>query len=951
MLNYVLFYFIRKYDILQTMRVKKFKNKIKIKTRGIFSKIPISQLSKSNRRINKRKIWKIIGYMALSFLLLIVLLFAWYAKDLPTPEKLAARKATESTKIFDRNGNLLYTTGEKRRTVIDQKNMPDSIRQATVSIEDQEFYKHHGINFKGITRAVYVDITRGHASQGGSTITQQFVKNALLTNNKSISRKIKELILSIDLEQTKSKDEILTLYLNEIPYGSNIYGVEEAAKMYLGKSAKDLTLSESATLAAIPQRPTYYSPWGSHTDDLFIRKSRVLNEMVSMGYISQEQADQAKKESPNKENPNFVQRQENISAPHFVIFVRERLIDLYGEQMVNEGGLQVTTTLNGDLQSMAEKAIEEGSAKLDRYGASNAALVSTDPKTGQILSMVGSKDYFDIKNDGNVNVTVADRQPGSSFKPFAYATAFKQKYNPATTLFDLTTDFSGYIPSDYDGRTRGPVSARYALANSLNIPAVKILSLAGIQNTIDTAKDLGITTLTDPSRYGLALVLGGGEVKPLEMAGAYGAFANSGNFATLTPFLKIQDSSGKTLYEYKDGTNVKKALNPQIAYEITDILSDNDVRRDIFGTSLVIGDYKVAVKTGTTQEFRDAWACGATPSLSTVVWVGNNDNSKMKSGADGSVVAAPIFRNYMLQSLAKYPKEDFAKPDGIQEVTVEKFSNHLPTQYSQQLIKDIFASWQVPTEKDNVNIVVKVNKLNGHLATDLTPSSLIEERVYRDIHSERPDYPNWEDPVKRWAIANGYYGKPPSAKDDSYSNSSLSVSITNPSNGTSISAGSNLNVSANASAQYGVKQVQFTLDSKLATDTTSPYNATINTDTLSPGDYTLTAAVEDNNGAKTQSSITITLTASSYTQSGITVSGVTTSAATVSFATSVATTAQVKYGKDASNLNMTKSDSYNSKTHSVNLSGLSSHTTYYFQVITTAGSSTITSAVYSFTTL
>ena len=925
--------------------------KIKFRAGGLLNRVPKPKIRKSNKRINKRKIWKFLGYMALSFVLFIVLLFAWYAKDLPTPEKLAARRATESTKIFDRNGNLLYSTGEKRRTVIDAKDMPPSIRQATVAIEDQDFYKHHGLNFKGIARAIYVDVTRGRASQGGSTITQQFVKNALLSSKKSLSRKIKEVILSIELEQTRSKDEILTLYLNEIPYGSNIYGIEEASKAYFGKDAKDLNLSESATLAALPQRPTYFSPWGTHTDDLFLRKNRVLEEMVSMNFITQEEADKAKKEAPKKDDPKFVQRQENIKAPHFVLFVRERLIDLYGEQMVNEGGLQVTTTLDGDMQGMAEEAIKEGSTKLDRYGANNTALVSTDPKTGQVLAMVGSKDYFDIKNDGNVNVTLANRQPGSAFKPFAYATGFKQKYNPAYTLFDLRTDFGGgYSPEDYDGRTRGPVSARYALANSLNIPAVKMLSLAGVQNTIDTARDLGITTLTDPSRYGLALVLGGGEVKPLEMAGAYGGFANGGNFATLTPFLKIQDSSNKTLFEFKQGTNIKKVLDPQIAYEITSILSDNDVRRDIFGTSLVIGDYKVAVKTGTTQEFRDAWTCGATPSLSTVVWVGNNDNTKMRAGADGSIVAAPIFRNFMLKALPKYPNEDFAKPDGIKEETVEKFSNRLPTQYSQQFVKDIFAGWQVPTEKDNVNVVVKVNKLNGQLATDSTPPALIELRVYRDIHSERPDYPNWEDPVRAWAAANGYVGKPPSSKDDSYSGKNISISITSPSNGASYNAGSAVNVAANVSADYGVKEVQFTLGSRSVTDTGSPYSASLDTGGFAPGDYTLTAKVSDNNGASAQTSITITVNASSHTQSGITVSGVTGNAAMVSFATSVATTAQVKYGTDAGNLNLGKSDSFNSKNHAITLTGLSAHTKYYFQVLSTAGS-TVTSSIYSFTTL
>ncbi len=904
------------------------------------------------RKLNKKKIWRLLLYGVGAIVLFIVLLFAWYAKDLPTPEKLAARKATESTKIFDRNGNLLYTTGEKRRSVIDAKDMPQSIRQATVAIEDKDFYKHHGLNFKGIIRAVVADVTSGTRAQGGSTITQQFVKNALLSPKKTFTRKIKEAILSIELEQTKSKDEILTLYLNEIPYGGNVYGVQEASKMFFGKDAKDLTLSEAATLAALPQSPTYYSPYGSHTDALFARKNKVLKNMVEMGYITEKQAEDAKNDAPNSKDKKFAKRQENIKAPHFVMFVRERLVDLYGEQLVNEGGLQVTTTLDGELQDMSQEAIAAGTPKISSYGASNAALVSVDPKTGQILSMVGSKDYFDTENDGNVNVTIADRQPGSSFKPIAYATAFKKQYNPATTLFDLKTDFDGYTPENYDGKTRGPVSARYALANSLNIPAVKILSLAGVKNTIDTAKDLGITTLTDPNRYGLALVLGGGEVKPLEMAGAYATFANGGNRAAVTPFLNIKDSTGKTLFEFKQGQNVKTAIDPQIAYEITSILSDNGVRSDIFGNSLVVPGYNVAVKTGTTQEFRDAWTCGATPNLSTVVWVGNNDNTKMRRGADGSVVAAPIFRNYMEKALSKIgAKEDFQKPSGIQEVTVEKFSNKLPTSHSQQLVKDIFASWQVPTEKDNVNIVVRVNKSNGLLATDSTPESLVEERVYRDIHSERPDYPNWEDPVRAWAAANGFVGKPPSSKDDSYDGKMPTVSITSPSNGKSYLAGSTVSVTANASASNGVREVKFQLGSTATTDTGSPWGASFNTSGWPAGDYKLTATVYDSNGVSASSQITITITPSTHTQSNIRASNITGSSAIVSVETNVPTTAQVFYGTDSGSLSEVKNDSFNSSSHSITLSGLSSGKTYYYKVRTQAGSSIVTSSVRSFTTL
>lgn len=924
----------------------------KPKAGGLLKGNATGKSRKLHRRLNKKRILRGLLYAAVGFLLLIILLFAWYAKDLPTPEKLASHRATESTKIFDRKGTPLYETGAQRRTVVTADQMPASIRQATVAIEDKDFYKHHGIDFSGIARAALADIVGGRVSQGGSTITQQFVKNALLSPKRTFDRKIKELILSLELEQTRSKEDILTLYLNEIPYGSNVYGVQEAARMYYGKDAKDLTLSESATLAAIPQRPTYYSPYGSHTDDLFVRKNKVLDNMAGQGFITTEQAGGAKKEAPSQDQAKFAVRKDNITAPHFVLFVKEKLAELYGDRMVDEGGLQVTTTLDLDMQKMAEESIVEGSKKLDRYGATNAALVSIDPKTGQVMAMVGSRDYFDTAHDGNVNVTIANRQPGSSFKPVAYATAFKKQYNPAYTLFDLKTDFGGgYAPSNYDGRTRGPVSARYALANSLNIPAVKILALAGIKNTIQTAKDLGITTLTDPDRYGLALVLGGGEVKPIELAGAYGTFGNSGNYATTTPFLKILDSKGKTLYEFKEGGNVKAALDPQIAYEITDILSDNNVRRDIFGNSLVVPGYKVAVKTGTTQEFHDAWTAGTTTHLATVVWVGNNDNSKMKNGADGSVVAAPIFRTYMAKALARYPKDDFSRPSGIQEASVEKFSNKLPTQYSQDTVKDIFASWQVPTQKDDVNQVVQVNRVNGFLATDSTPADLIEQRVYRNLHSERPDLPNWEGPVRAWAAANGYVGFPPKDQDTSYNDSKgPQVSITSPGNGTSFAPSDTINVTATVSAAYGIREVRFAAESLGATDTDVPYSAGFSASALGSGSHEISVTAVDQNGATATAKITISVNASAHTQSGITVSGITNTSANIQFQTSVATTAQVKYGTDAGTLNQTANDSFNASSHTVPIAGLSAVTKYYFQVITSTGASTVTSAVYSFTT-
>jgi len=903
------------------------------------------------KKFNRKWVLRGLLYTFIGIVLFIGLLFAWYAKDLPTPEKIAALKATESTKIFDRDGNLLYSTGEQRRTIIESSAIPEVVKQATVAVEDKTFYQHHGLNFRGIIRSVFKNITSSSVT-GGSTITQQYVKNALLTTNKTFDRKIKEAILSIELEQTRSKDEILTLYLNEIPYGGNIYGVEEAAKAFFGKGASELTLSEAATIAAIPQRPTYYSPWGSHTDELFARKDYVLDQMVTTGSITVEEAETAKAEAPNADNPTFAQRKESIKAPHFVMYVRDKLVELYGETLVNEGGLQVTTTLDSDLQALAEETVTNGASNLSRYGASNAAMVSLDPQTGQVLSMVGSVDYYDMENDGNVNVTLSNRQPGSSFKPIAYATAFKKEYSPGYTIFDLTTDFGGgYTPSNYNGSTRGPVTMRFALGNSLNIPAVKTLALAGIENTIATAEDMGVTTLTDPDRYGLALVLGGGEVKPLELAGVYGTFGNGGKYATTTPFMKITDSQGKVLYEYQDGSNVKEVLDPQIAYEIVDILTDSNNRRPTFGNSLeVSGGYKIAIKTGTTNSFRDAWTAGTTPNLATVVWVGNNDNTEMKSGADGSIVAAPFFRTFMSKALPMLEKRDeFVRPDEIKEATIERYSNKLPTDYSQELVTDIFASWQIPTEKDDVNVVVKVNRINGKLASETTPQELIEERVYRNLHSEMPDNPNWEAPVLSWGASHGFVGTPPTDTDSTYSTGSRpSVSITSPSNGSTVS-GSTLHAVASASASYGINKVTFSI-SGISKSTTvgTPYEVDLDISSLSGGNYILTAIAEDGNGITSSAEISVTI--GGHTQSNISTSGITSNKAVINVTTSVNTTAQVYYGTNSSNLNDSATDGVTTNSHSIIINGLSSGTKYYFIIKTTNGS-TVTSSVYNFTTL
>lgn len=806
-------------------------------------------------KINFKTILKRLAYLAIAGFIFVAFLFFWYSRDLPTPGKIQKHNPAQATRILDRNGKVLYDVhGDEKRIVINSGEISEYLKKSVVAAEDKDFYKHKGVDFRGVLRAAFNTLLKGKGIQGGSTITQQYVKNALLSPKRSITRKIKELILSIELEGMYSKDQILTMYLNEIPYGSNVYGVEMASLTFFNKKTKDLTLSEAATLAALPQRPSYYSPYGSHVKELFSRRDYILDRMATLKFISDDDAKKAK-----EEQIAFAPRKENILAPHFVMYVKELLEEEYGQKTVEAGGLKVTTTLDLDKQAVAEKVLTENAKKnFARYGASNGALVALDPKNGQILAMVGSIDYFDSKNDGNVNVTIANRQPGSSIKPIAYATAFKKKYNPAFTLFDVPTDFGNYTPDNYDGKFRGPVTARYALANSLNIPAVKTLQLANIDEFLKTAHDMGITTLNERERYGLSLVLGGGEVKPLDMATAFGVFANEGTYAKTTPILKIEDSRGNILEEYKPES--KKVLEPEIAYEISSILSDNEARTPIFGSrsALYFDDRPVAVKTGTTQEYRDAWTVGYTPSLAVAVWVGNNDNTPMGGHAAGAMAAAPTFHQFVVEALKDQPIEEFHRPDTIKEVTVDAFSNKLPTENSPQTITDIFAPWQEPKEYDDIHVKAKLNKLNGKIATDLTPSELIEEKIYTNLHSELPDKPNWENPVLAWAKDNGLdISSPPSGKDDFYSDGSKpNVSISWPLPEAKITK--DLTITASAQAAFGVKETEFFIDNiSVGRVGASPYTLTYDPKNLAAGMHQISVIAYDNYGASSKASVNV----------------------------------------------------------------------------------------------
>ncbi len=603
-------------------------------------------------------------------------LAVWIATlDIPDLSSFEERRIQQSTKIYDRTGKiLLYDLHQDvRRTIVPYEDISHHLKNATVAIEDYSFFEHSGVRPLAIIRSMFTNILNGggpFSGAGGSTITQQVVKNSILQQEKSITRKIKEAILAFRLEQVLTKDEILGHYLNESPYGGTIYGVEEASLSFFGKPASEVSLAEAAYLASLTQRPTYYSPYGTHIDELEKRKNLVLDKMIEYGFITQEEHDGARAETVEFKP----QVATGIRAPHFVFYIRDYLAQNYGEESIAERGLRVITTLDWELQEKAEEIVKEKALfNAKTYNAENASLVATDPTNGQILVMVGSRDYFDTEIDGNFNIALAERQPGSSFKPFVYASAFKKGYTPETAVFDLKTQFSTncepnnfssegacYSPENYDHKFHGPVSLRNALAQSLNIPAVKVLYLAGIGPSLKLARDMGITTLKDANQYGLTLVLGGGEVKLLEMAGAYGTFANEGVRNELQGIIRIEDNNGNILEESKP--QPKQVLDRDIALQISDILSDNVARTPLFGSNspLYFPGRDVAAKTGTTNDKRDVWVLGYTPNLVVGAWAGNNDNSSMTEIS--GLVISPLWRAFMDEALKKIPAKTFNEP-------------------------------------------------------------------------------------------------------------------------------------------------------------------------------------------------------------------------------------------------------------------------------------------------
>ncbi len=834
-----------------------------------------SQNNKTKNKKGRKFPKKILSFILIACILLLLIggifltaMLAWVSKDLPDANGVLNRSVVVSSKIYDRTGEtVLYDLhGNIKRTLIAFEDIPNHVKNATLAAEDRNFYNHKGFSLTGMIRSVIRNVFTG-SKVGGSTLTQQFVKNAILTNEKTYSRKVKELLISYKIENDFSKDQILSMYFNEIPYGSVLYGIEAASQSFFGKSAKDLTIAEGAILAAIPQAPTFYSPYGNNKDKLIVRQRYVIDSMQELGYISPEEAESAK-----KEKLVFKASNDSMIAPHFVMYIKEILSQQYGETFINQEGLKVYTSLDLEKQKIAEKAVADGiSANGDKFGFGNAALTAVDPKTGQILAMVGSANYFDDKIDGQVNVTIRPRQPGSSFKPMVFAASFIKGYTPNTIVYDVVTNFdtSGsqkYEPQNYNLREHGPVTFKKALAGSLNIPAVKATYLTGINNVIDFANKIGYTTFNDRSRFGLSIVLGGGEVKLLEHTNAYATFAQEGVKHSISAIIKIEDKNGKILYEYKD--KKEEVFDPQIARQINNILSDNNERAYIFGPSnrLTLPDRPVAAKTGTTNNFHDAWTMGYTPSLVTGVWVGNSDNKAMKKGADGSVIAAPIWNQFMRESLKNTPVESFTPPESIA------------------------TGKSILDGQIGEGTTVKIDTMSGKLATAFTPPSTIKEISRGEAHSilfyidkdnprgEQPDSPGsdpqfstWEASVQRWAINNGLGSSsevpiPVDYDDIHLMEDQPILEIISPGASNTIK-NSNLQISINASSRRGIKKVSYYIDDKLQLEKFDVSPAEINVASFENGYHKLTIIAKDDLENTAIKSVEINLLLTNHTPS------------------------------------------------------------------------------------
>ena len=825
-----------------------------------------------------------------------VFLFATVTMSVFLPSVRNAERLlnVESTIFYDRNGKVLYTvSGEENREIIKSENIPDYAKQAAIAIEDTSFYEHKGFDLAAILKAILSEFGIG-SPRGGSTITQQFVKNAILSNERTYTRKFKEIILATRIEKHYNKDEIITMYLNKIPYGGTAYGIQKASEVFFDKEAKELTLAESVILAALPNAPTYYSPYGNHRystidkeftieelkkrkikdiDDLFDteysygligksytladgtniylpgRTDEVLREMEEQGYMKKSEREKTLAEIQLYE---FNEYAASIKAPHFVFYVKELLEEKYGKEMVESSGMRVFTTLDLALYEEAKKLVEAQAASNDaRFNSDNQALVAIEPKTGEVLAMVGSAGYVNQEIDGSVNMTTALRQPGSSFKPIVYASAFLKNTGPGTVFYDVPTKIGEDTPKNYDGGFIGPISARKALGQSRNIPAIKAYYLGGQQDEIITlSENMGITSLDRRIDYGWPLSLGTGEVKMIDMAVAFGVFANGGYRVDVNPILKVQDKDGKILEDYTKTVPKKlQVLDPQVAYLMNDVLSDKSVN---LGGSLNLADgRKAGIKTGTSTKRigeivypTNLWAVGYTPQLVTAVWSGNSDGTQTELSADGYNASVPTWNKFMSFALKDKPKSDFEKPKGIKSVQISKLSGKLPSKSTPEnmVTTDIFASFSVPTEVDNSFYLTQIDTRNNKKPNAFCPTDFVKEVTFYNPKSEIPDFLNWQSEIISWF--NGLapekvselnlgnevrVGSPLEEESElcraDFADNLQEVIILDYMQNDVVPKGL-FRISANAEAEAGIEKVEFFLDDEMkVADTSSPFEA------------------------------------------------------------------------------------------------------------------------------
>lgn len=714
-----------------------------------------SNLSRTSKITLASTLSKYAFFATLGLVVLLIFLFIWYGRDLPAPGKLIEAQANQSSGIYDRSGELLFSVYQNQnRIYVELKDIPKYLVQGTIAIEDKNFYTNRGFSITGYLRAIK-NIVLLKGLSGGSTLTQQLVKNALLTSERTLPRKIKELMLSIQVDRKYTKNQILEMYLNDVPYGGTAIGVQTASLIYFNKNVKDLSLAESAFLAGLPQAPSIYSPFSGNKYYLQ-RTKAVLSQMVDQGYINQSQADRAYGEIENKK---FAGTNLGIKAPHFVMYVREQLVKQFGEAAVENGGLRVTTTLDYKIEKEAEKIIKEEVDKLKNYRVGNGAAVVTSPKSGEILAMVGSQDYFNTDNDGNFNAATGYRQPGSSLKPITYAVAFSRGYTASTLLMDTQTNFKpndnekDYIPVNYDGKYRGPVQVRFALANSLNIPAVKMLAMVGVKNAMQKAYEMGIEnwqpTEENLRNVGYSLVLGGRDVRLLDEVEAYGVFANGGLRQPLTSILEVKDSKGRTLYKYNPPSS-RRIFSEEVSFLISHILLDNNARSLVFGTNslLVVPGHTVSVKTGTTDQKRDNWTVGYTKDLVVGAWVGNNNNAPMGNIVSGVSGAAPIWNRITRFALKGKPDVPLAKPDNVIALQIDAYGGGLP-QGDRPTRSEYFIKGTEPTGPSSVYQKVK---LSTHQSGKLANQAEIDKGEYetKDYIVFKEDDPISTDGKNRW---------------------------------------------------------------------------------------------------------------------------------------------------------------------------------------------------------